>query len=415
MAGVSASRLAGSASKYQSVAWDLRQPGALEPRDEVRRSRVRHERPALLRVVAGEQPVERDVCEGRVAVPRLAVRERELRALDHGVHELRAACSRRRQVEAVEQRELLEQDRPLTPRPGLEDRPPFVAQARRRLERRLERGEIVGGEQSAVRAARAVRHLVLFAEGADRLRDEAAVPRVAGRLDLPVAIRRRGFCLLEDARVRVGETEAAEQRPRRRRRQPGLRRRGPVGSEGRLHRRDALGDARQDGVAVPRVADRRLEHVAKRGRSELEQRPQPGVERAGHAGGEQPGAGDEVEPQLAEALGRRRGRRRPLPAHDDHVVARGGVKNDREVAARPVQVRLDDLQHEPSGRRGVERVAACFEQPHACRGCQPVRGGDHPERAVELGSCGEARHSLKHARRMLSTDARIVSSVVTNS
>ena len=80
----------------------------------------------------------------------------------------------------------------------------------------------------------------------------------------PSRSARRGFCLLEDARVRVGQRRAPEERPRRRRGQPGLRRRGPVGAKGRLERRDAFGDARQDGVAVARVADRRLEHVAKR-------------------------------------------------------------------------------------------------------------------------------------------------------
>ena len=167
-----------------------------------------------------------------------------------------------------------------------------------------------------------------------------------------------------------------------------VRRRRPVGAEDRLERRDALGDARQDGMAVARVADRGLEHVAKRGGAELEQHPEPGVERAGHACGEQPRARDEVEPELAEALGRRRGRRRPLPAHDEHLVALGGVEDDRQVAARPVQVRLDDLEHEPRSRGRVERVAACLEQPHAGRGREPVRRGDHPEvsRAAPAGS-----------------------------
>ena len=236
------------------------------------------------------------------------------------------------------------------------------------------------------------RHLGLLAEGADRLGDEAAVPRVARRLDLPVAIGRRRFRLLEDARVRVGQRRAAEERPRCRRGEPGLRRRRPVGAEGRLERRNAFGDARQDGMAVARVADRRLEHVAKRGRPELEQHAEPGVERTGHAGGEQPRAGDEVEPELSEALGRRGGGRRSLAADDEHVVPRGGVENDRQVAAGPVQVRLDDLQHEPRRRGGVERVAAGLEQPHAGRGREPVRRGDHPERAVELRSCRERRH-----------------------
>ena len=83
-------------------------------------------------------------------------------------------------------------------------------------------------------------------------------------------------------------------------------------------------------------------------RAELAQQRQPGVEGAGHAGGEQPGAGDEVEPELAEALDRRGGGRRALAADDEHVVPRSESRQDRQVAAGPVQVRLDDLEHEPA-------------------------------------------------------------------
>jgi hypothetical protein len=61
-------------------------------------------------------------------------------------------------------------------------------------------------------------------------------------------------------------------------------------------------------------------------------------------------------------------------------------------------MRLDDLEHEAGGDRGVERVAACFEESHARCGREPVRGRDHSERAVELGAGGEHRAELYGAR-----------------
>ena len=177
----------------------------------------------------------------------------------------------------------------------------------------------------------------------------------------------------------VGQRRAPEERPRRRRGQPGLRRRGPVGAEGRLERRDALGDARQDGMSVACVADRRLEHVAKRGRPELEQHAEPGVERTGHAGGEQPRAGDEVEPELSEALGRRGGGRRSLAADDEHVVARrrsrersAGRRRARSGAARRPAARTP-----PPRRRRTRcrrpRAVACRPRTRASGSRRPSR------------------------------------------
>ena len=293
------------------VSRDVRQPGALEPGHEVGRRRVGDERAALVGIGGGEQPVERDGRERGVAVPRLAVGERELRALEHRVHELGAARAHRAEVEAVEQRELLQEHRPLPPRPGLVDGPALVGQALGRLEGRLERGEVVGREQAAMRATRAVRHLGPLAERADRLRDEAAIPRVARRLDLSVAIGRRRFGLVQDARVRrqrVPGGGRATTAPG-----AGSQVSADVGQSARnVDSSDAIDsrDARQDGMAVARVADRRLEHVAKRCRPELEQHPKPGVERTRHAGGEQTRSGDEVEPELAKTVGRRSRRRR---------------------------------------------------------------------------------------------------------
>jgi hypothetical protein len=126
----------------------------------------------------------------------------------------------------------------------------------------------------------------------------------------------------------------------------------------------------------------------------LAQHRDPAAERAGHDGGERPRARDELEPELvAIALDRRRTGCRPLGAEDERAIAPRRPQQRREVAARPVQVRLDDLQRQPGRHGGVERVSALLEHGHArCRG-EPVRRRHHPEGTSELGSRREAHPS----------------------
>ena len=102
-----------------------RQPPA-EPRAQLARGLVAHQRPPRRRVPGREQPLQRH--RRRVPVPRLAVGERELRALEHRVDVVDA--EERPELEPVEQRELLQEHRPLAPRPGLEHRPAAEVAAR---------------------------------------------------------------------------------------------------------------------------------------------------------------------------------------------------------------------------------------------------------------------------------------------
>ena len=95
-------------------------------------------------------------------------------------------------------------------------------------------------------------------------------------------------------------------------------------------------------------------------------------------------------PSAAVMRNRRAGRRRSLAA--DHL--RTGpcgrrYRIDRHVAARPVQMRLDDLQGERGGARRIEGIAAPFEHRHADRCRDPVSRGDDPERAFDFGPGGE--------------------------
>jgi hypothetical protein len=122
------------------------------------------------------------------------------------------------------------------------------------------------------------------------------------------------------------------------------------------------------------------------------QQPQPGIEGAGHHGREQAVAGHQVEAELPVRLDGRPLRRDALPADHLDGLAPGAVQDDRQIAARTVQMRLDHLEREARRDRGVERVAAALEGGHAGRRGQPMGRGHDPERAQELGAGGEAWH-----------------------
>ena len=283
--------------------------------------------PALVGVRRREELLERDVDEIRVAVEGLPVRVRELRALDDRVDEL--GRGQVREVEAGEQRELLEQHRALAPRPGLADGVAAVLERGRRLERRAPRGEVAAVEQAAVLAAEAV----------DRVCDEALVEDVPRALDLGLAVAAQR--LGHDPAVRRRQLPVPEQLARLRRRQVQLRRPRPVPQE-RLGPADRRRDARDDRIAVLGVADRELEHVGEAHRPEVAQEQHPAVERAGDARGEQPGAGDEVVAELPVALDRGGGGRDALCAErraDGPAPRsrgrRAGRRPGRSGAARP--------------------------------------------------------------------------------
>ena len=122
---------------------------------------------------------------------------------------MKSARSHRGEVEAGQQRELLEQHRALPPRPGLADRVAVVVERDRHLERRRPARQVVAGEQPAL------------VRGEDRLRHPAAVERVARRVDARLA---RVAARAREPPVRLGQRAVAEQlgRPRapRRRSRP---------------------------------------------------------------------------------------------------------------------------------------------------------------------------------------------------
>ena len=351
-----------------------RRPGADQPA------------PAL-GVPVGQQRLDRHIGEVGVAVPGFPVGEGELAALGHGVDEVRGTGAHGGEVEAAEQRELLQEHRPLAPGPGLADGQAAELVGQRLLEPRLPAGQVVVGQQSPVRLPGHVHDLGGGEVRGDRLGDEALVVGPPGRLDLLVAIGAGRFRLVEDALVGGGQRGVGEQRARRGHlaaRQVDLGGARPVVAEQLGDAGDAPADRGHQRIAAGRVADRVAQHVPQPQRAELAQHHHPGPERAGHARGEQAAPGHQVEAEAGERLGRGGGRRGALAAEHEGLAAAGVVGDDRHLAGRAVQVRLHHLEHE-AGRDGrVERVTAGFEDRHPGRRGEPVRRGHHAERPREF-------------------------------
>ena len=144
-------------------------------------------------------------------------------------------------------------------------------------------------------------------------------------------------------------------------------------------------------MAVAGIRDRRAEHLGQRHGAVIAQQHHPGVEGAGHAGRQQAGAGDEIEPKRLAMRNGQTGRRNALPAQHLGAVALGIVQNDRHVAARTVEVRLDHLKRESGGATGVESIAALFQDRHADRGGDPMGRRHHAEGTFDFRTCREWR------------------------
>ena len=78
-------------------------------------------------------------------------------------------------------------------------------------------------------------------------------------------------------------------------------------------------------------------------------------------------------PELLEALDRGCGGCDSLPAEDERLVRARPSRRSPDLAAGPVQVRLDDLEDEARRDRRVEGVTAALEHAHpACEASQCV-------------------------------------------
>ncbi len=83
------------------------------------------------------------------------------------------------------------------------------------------------------------------------------------------------------------------------------------------------------------------------------------------------------------------GGRRALAADHLGAAAPDVVHDDRHVAARTVEMRLDHLQRECGRDTGIESVAALFQRGHPDRGRDPVGRGHDAESAFDFRPCRE--------------------------
>jgi hypothetical protein len=156
---------------------------AAEPGPQLERRLLGVDQRAALRgIVAREQRFDRHVREARVAIARVAVRERELRGLEPEMERVGARGILRGQIEALEQAQLLQKHRALSPGPGLPDARTAVVDRERvfdraRVARKIRRGDQPGVLLPARVAHRDAREVV------DRLRTRAAIERVARGAD----------------------------------------------------------------------------------------------------------------------------------------------------------------------------------------------------------------------------------------
>ena len=330
---------------------------------------------------------------GVVAVPGLPIGEGQLAAFDDGVQIVGAEQAGRGQVEAGQQRELLQEHRALPPGAGLADLVAVVVEAGRLLDRAAPAGQIRAGQHAGMTLAGRIAHRPADVLG-DRLGNEPFVEAAAGCLDLGLPAGAAGAALSQQptpggCQRRIAQPAAGGRHGTTGK--PGRCRSRPVVAERPGHRLDGGPDRRQYRKALLGIADRRRQHVGQPPAAPVSQQPQPAAERAGHGGGEQPGARHHRQSLVPIAGNGRRGRCHALPGdHPDRLVF-GIPEQDRYLAARAVQVRFDDLQHETGGHRRVGGVAAALEHAHADRGAEPVGARHHAEVAAQVGPGGECR------------------------
>ena len=289
--------------------------------------------------------VERDVDEVGVAVPGLAVGEGELRALGHRVHVLGERLPERGEVEALEQAQLLQEDRRLAPRPGLQHRDAVVVDGERRL--------VTGRASRADRPRRAGRqcrspelsiHRAL-GERDERLGDEAAVPRVVRGVDLPVAIARAGLGLVEHPPIRRSERRVSA------RASPGSRHR-------QVHRRPTSSTRR--GRAPRRCGSRRRSAAASdsrppRSRSRSEGRRAAAACRSRAASRATRRTPPARRPRAGRCPGRARARARRGSARSSRAAAPGPARRARRARRPPARAARAGRR---PGRSGAARRPA---------------------------------------------------------
>ncbi len=142
-----------------------------------------HQPPPLLSVLLGEKHLQRDIREVRVGVVVLPIREGQLGALDVGVEVLQGVMAHRGEVVALQEVQLLEEDRPLTPGIALVDIVAPVVGGDRLLDAGPVPGHVLQREEAVVLLAVDIPALDALHVVDYRLGDGPSIEVVPGGLD----------------------------------------------------------------------------------------------------------------------------------------------------------------------------------------------------------------------------------------
>ena len=352
---------------------------APEPRPQLAARVVADQQPPLVGVLAGEQPVERDL---GVAVARVAVGERELRRLRQHVHELGLA---RAHATSISSSSAAAAGRP-APAPTPPSCTPSARGSRRSPAPRASRATRQGRRRSGARRSRA-------RSGRSPPRRSPRSRRAGRARSRPRASRRapRRAAAATSRRAHGSGTSA----PACGGGQVQLGRARPLAQE-RFDVPDRRDDRGHDRVPVLGVADRVREHVLEPPRAEPLEEQQPAAERPGDARREQPGAGHQLVPERAEPLDRRRRGETPCAHSTSGSPSSAGQITAGRSPPGPFRCGSTTCSDEAGRTRRVERVPAALEHRHPGGRGEPVRRRDRAERAAQLRARRE-RHARNSA------------------
>ena len=349
-------------------------------------------RPARGRVRRVDQarPGDRDV--PRVPVVGLPIGERELHRLRDRVDVFRAVVSERTEIEAVQDLQHLDQDRPLAPEGAGDDLAGAEGSPHGRLEAHPEGRQILPRQEPTFRGVIA----------RDGRRDVAPIERGAcGGEPGPATPAARGAVLVRQVAQGPTEIRLDEPLPRPGRSSPRQedRRRGRPAAVGRLVLADDPRDEGSEREPVPRALDRRLGDLREAEGAEALERGDPGV-RGARDDGAQESLGHIPAASVAKELERGPAGPDAEPGNRRHDPALSLVDHDRgdprEARRCPDAPHRDRCRPPRPRRRRCRRPRACDGPPARPAGARRRRrGGCRGPRAGrrEPGTWGRSPHA----------------------
>ncbi len=261
----------------------------------------------------------------------------------------------------------------------------------RLLVRRRPAGHVRTGEHAGMPLAGGV-HPRRGHELLHRLSHESRAPTLDRSVDPPLPGQRRGGV----QQPPVGRRQRGVGQPATDHRYASVRqilgRRGrPLLREQPLDAADRAGDLRQHGVPMLGVVDGEPEDLVQADRAVVAEQCQPGHRRTRNRSGEGTRPRYLVQPEFGECSDGRACGGGALAAQHRRRPA-GQREQQAHVSARPVQVRLDDLQGEAGGDGRIDGVPAGLQHRHSRRRREVVSGGDHSEGPLQFRAGGERRH-----------------------